>query len=487
MLSYLFGQRRRAMLTVMAYILLLACGIGWTTFSFIQEREEVMVRNISLFLKSAVLDQAHEIASHFQYKLLRMHMIAQELTLVDNGKLSRKSLNSFKGRLMADNFFVADVHGRVWGYAELPADILEYPYFRQVMSGRAAVSQLIEDANGETYVVLAVPILLENQSIGCMGAIYRRTHFTAFFQLTSFLSAEGVILLTSDGNIVGAPPGGPEATRYLLELYRRHMPADERVSFAESAWVAPVTDSRGSKVYLCVGSLTFNGWRVATAISGKALPLDFSGGAQAMSNLFVRLGMFFILSILFTVVSMRGIFARRMDDLAREARTDRLTGLLNRTAFESRVDAELANSGKGLLAVFDLDNFKHVNDAHGHPAGDSVIAQIGGILRASLPEDAICARLGGDEFLVFLPGCAASEEGLPHMERLMDAIRGDALLCRYGVTASMGICAAPPDGGVFRKLYSCADIALYASKRYGRDRISSYGQVQATPLPPLLP
>lgn len=68
----------------------------------------------------------------------------------------------------------------------------------------------------------------------------------------------------------------------------------------------------------------------------------------------------------------------------------------------------------------------------------------------------------------------------------MEAIRSDALLHGYGVTASMGICAAPPDGGVFRKLYSSADIALYASKRCGRNRISSYSQVQATPLPPLL-
>ena len=236
-----------------------------------------------------------------------------------------------------------------------------------------------------------------------------------------------------------------------------------------------------------MGKLPFNGWRVATAISGKDLPLDFSGGAQAMRNLFVRLGIFFILSMLFTVVSMRGIFARRMDDLAREASTDRLTGLLNRTAFESQVDAELAANGKGMLAVFDLDNFKHVNDEFGHPAGDSVIAQVGGILRDALPENALCARLGGDEFLVFLPGVSPAEAGLPHMEKLMEAIRSNTLLHGYGVTASMGICAAPPDGGVFRKLYSCADIALYASKRCGRDRISSYGQVQATPLPPLMP
>ena len=70
MLSHLFGQPRRAMLTVMAYIIVLMCGIGWSIFSFIQEREEVMVHNISLFLKRGVLDQAHEVASHFQYRLL---------------------------------------------------------------------------------------------------------------------------------------------------------------------------------------------------------------------------------------------------------------------------------------------------------------------------------------------------------------------------------------------------------------------------------
>ena len=487
MLSYLFGQRRRAMLTVMAYIIFFMCGIGWSVVSFIQDREAIMVHNISLFLKRGVLDQAHEVASHFQYKLLGMHMIAQDIAQSGERELGPESLRFCEGRIMADNFFVADIHGRAWGHSRLPVGLLAHSYAEHVMYGRAIVSHLLEDADGEAYVVLTAPIMQGNRIMGCVGAIYRRANFTPFFPLTSFLSNEGVILLTEDGRLIGAPLGGPDALNYFLELYRQYVTPDHPALFEEKAWVAPVTDSRGRKAYLCVGNLPFNGWRVATVISSKDLPLDFSGGAEAMRDLFIRLGIFFVLSMLFTVVSMRGIFARRMDDLAREARTDTLTGLLNRTAFESRVDAELAVSGKGLLAVFDLDNFKHVNDAHGHPAGDSVIAQIGGILRASLPEDAVCARLGGDEFLVFLPGCAASEEGLPHMERLMDAIRGDALLCRYGVTASMGICAAPPDDGVFRKLYSCADIALYASKRCGRDRISSYGQVQATPLPPLLP
>ena len=90
MLSHLFGQPRRAMLTVMAYILLLMCGIGWTIFSFIQEREEVMVHNISLFLKRGVLDQAHEVASHFQYRLLGMHMIAQDIAQADGRQLGRE-------------------------------------------------------------------------------------------------------------------------------------------------------------------------------------------------------------------------------------------------------------------------------------------------------------------------------------------------------------------------------------------------------------
>ena len=100
MLSHLFGQPRRAMLTVMAYILLLMCGIGWTIFSFIQEREEVMVHNISLFLKRGVLDQAHEIASHFQYRLLGMHMIAQDIAQADGHDLGRESLRFCEGKCL---------------------------------------------------------------------------------------------------------------------------------------------------------------------------------------------------------------------------------------------------------------------------------------------------------------------------------------------------------------------------------------------------
>ena len=101
--------------------------------------------------------------------------------------------------------------------------------------------------------------------------------------------------------------------------------------------------------------------------------------------------------------------AARRSELDEAARTDPLTGLLNRRGFAAALDASRAARPEGVLAYLDMDGLKRLNDRHGHAAGDAAILAIAGRLLAAQRDGAVAARLGGDEFALWLPGAALEE------------------------------------------------------------------------------
>lgn len=157
----------------------------------------------------------------------------------------------------------------------------------------------------------------------------------------------------------------------------------------------------------------------------------------------------------------------------REAVLDRLTGLLNRTALESRV-AELTQQAPTLgtdvaLVLADIDHFKDVNDGHGHAVGDAVLADVGAVLRRELRAFDLTYRVGGEEFAVLLPG-ADGPAATALAERLAAAIR-DGGLAGLPVTVSFGVAVARAGAFAWDDLYRRADAALYRAKADGRDRV----------------
>jgi two-component system, cell cycle response regulator len=126
------------------------------------------------------------------------------------------------------------------------------------------------------------------------------------------------------------------------------------------------------------------------------------------------------------------------------------------------------------VVMADVDHFKHVNDHHGHAAGDVVLRAVADVMRDGLVSGETAVRWGGEEFLLVLPGCEASG-ALARAERLRRAVAGspvDAGGRRHGVTASLG-CAILGPGETPEALVARADQALYAAKAAGRDRVSA--------------
>jgi len=168
---------------------------------------------------------------------------------------------------------------------------------------------------------------------------------------------------------------------------------------------------------------------------------------------------------------------QQKESAERLARTDPLTGLLNRRAFTELAEREIQRARRfghpmSLLAI-DLDRFKSINDNHGHAAGDAVLEHFARVASAQLRSLDVIARLGGEEFVIMLPG--TDSQGAFHVaERMRQAI-GDsvlqleALALRY--SASFGVAAFEPCQPGLDRWLARADAALYEAKAKGRNRV----------------
>ena len=162
------------------------------------------------------------------------------------------------------------------------------------------------------------------------------------------------------------------------------------------------------------------------------------------------------------------------------ARTDSLTGIMNRAHLEQTVCAALSSGGAGLLYLIDLDDFKVVNDTFGHDAGDRLLMEFSRALCGCVRSDAAVARAGGDEFFVFQPGRVRPEDAAAkchcfaaQTEAVYRRVLGDAALM-LSQSASIGIARAPEDGDSFAALYRRSDRAMYRVKQQGKGGFAFY-------------
>jgi diguanylate cyclase (GGDEF)-like protein len=201
--------------------------------------------------------------------------------------------------------------------------------------------------------------------------------------------------------------------------------------------------------------------------------LAASLGADPTATINDPVPVFSTLALLTGVVSI--VWALQAAELHHrsEAILDPLTGLLNRHALAPRfveltLQARIARQPVCLL-LCDVDNFKAVNDQHGHDCGDAVLRDVAYTLRKHLRSFELVYRLGGEEFLVVLPGV---ELGGAHevAERRRSAVEQIRPL-GIGVTISLGLSAASGEQVDYETMFKAADSALYRAKDTGRNRV----------------
>jgi len=176
-------------------------------------------------------------------------------------------------------------------------------------------------------------------------------------------------------------------------------------------------------------------------------------------------------------VELNKLLTKYQDDLYYLSVTDPLTGLYNRRHFDTQLEViltdHLPKNQSVCLLIVDLDGFKFINDTYGHPAGDDALRAISGLLKKTVRRNDYVARLAGDEFAMVLKNTMLKDA--THIaEKLHAAINETYIDLPVGhiqLQCSIGVAEAPTHGQKAQDLVSAADVALYHSKRRGRNRV----------------
>jgi two-component system cell cycle response regulator len=222
--------------------------------------------------------------------------------------------------------------------------------------------------------------------------------------------------------------------------------------------------------YLAIVSFAATHWDLNSPTFAPYSYGLFSWGAQTAR-----------LIIMLTASALSLALVARSQKLLQMATRDPLTGLFNRGYVDDRFAVELSRArryGNVLsIAVIDADQFKSLNDTHGHLAGDAVLRRLGSILDNSFRQSDIVGRYGGEEFVVILPETDLQAAFLK-LESLRESVAGTPVALGHRkdkepvkFTISAGLACFPADGAEAADLFALADERMFQAKREGRNRI----------------
>jgi len=211
---------------------------------------------------------------------------------------------------------------------------------------------------------------------------------------------------------------------------------------------------------------------------------DMLKGIMFLASRAARAFDFNLASILSLIGSQLTLIIEKIDlfeETRRLSITDSLTGLFNSRYFYQALDKEIARAERYeqvfSLAIFDIDDFKILNDTYGHQAGDEVLRKIAAVLLHESRETDIVARYGGEEFVIIFPN-TPKNDALAVAERILKGVEVLSLLDTLGedvtVTMSGGISSFPDDGSSVNDLLYRADMAMYRAKSSGKKRVVCY-------------
>jgi diguanylate cyclase (GGDEF)-like protein len=294
-----------------------------------------------------------------------------------------------------------------------------------------------------------------------------------------FTDADATVLTTSgpSGEVVHQPSFEPdidaEHARLILdftaEVTRWVGQTGYPISFPDlggSAWCRHVLGGRNLE-----GSLV-------------AVPIHLPGELKGWWTAYFREPMMQMedqlhrLSVLSAHTAQTLVFMSRLEATQEQALTDALTGLHNRRYLLEQLERELARSVRGRypvsLIIFDIDNFKDINDSYGHLAGDEALKHVAKALLEPLRRSSTICRFGGDEFCIVVPECAGDEARLV-AERLKAQIEETPLVIEGAGTVQLrisgGVATQYPDPPPEADLFELADRELIRAKRQGKSQI----------------
>lgn len=229
--------------------------------------------------------------------------------------------------------------------------------------------------------------------------------------------------------------------------------------------------------------LGINDWQYITILNADYVSRMIEQEWKAARDMTVQLAVAaiaFILLIITISIINRVHYNERNKELANKADTDQLTGLNNKLATERKIREYIEKNPdkQCLFFLFDIDNFKKINDTLGHAFGDEVLRSLGHQLSNEFRVTDIIGRTGGDEFILFLKDIKTDEileKEAKRFVRFFHTFQAGEYV-KYSATSSIGAAIYPRDAKDYFGLYTAADSALYEAKRQGKNRMVFYNK-----------
>lgn len=413
---------------------------------------------------AAYLSENNELFSEDSFKLLR--------SVRDNCNLIR--------------IMIADTEGNAKYADGTETEIRDEKYFRQVLEGKNAIQKMPGEGAESSTAILAVPILKNGQVQGVLGGTCDLSEVCGKCFANAYQGEGTALIMASDGitlfsdarsEILGVRPGellyGYLRKKFSVSLYLDGI--KDRLKEGLDGCVHLRRD--GKSYHLAYQPMGVNDWVLCYLVPEETAKeeFDFIQKYEAMLAISITI---LIVILVWTVLS---IGRKKQRALLRSANIDALTGICNRKNTEEKVTRWL-NQAVDLITVMqvflimDIDFFKEVNDHYGHAVGDEVLRQIGALLIRIFRKEDVLGRVGGDEFVVFMKDLKHPSDAERRAEQLCSEVRKLQIpeLGGKTITCSIGMAFYPQHGRNYMELYKFADMALYETKRKGKNGYTVY-------------
>ena len=233
--------------------------------------------------------------------------------------------------------------------------------------------------------------------------------------------------------------------------------------------------------YLITSNRLSNGWKVVCSMPSSSIMADQVAATKNLVMVVLLITVLAVLTMLLIMSRLNHSVTDVVEVLDHQAKNDLMTNLLNKSTFRQLAENDLAAfNGKQAIAflMFDLDNFKEVNDAAGHKFGDEVIKRMADLLREVFEdEEALMGRIGGDEFAVYKSYTDISRDEaekrihdltMKLYDRFDEKFKDEK--DKYRLSVSSGVLVTGAGDYKFDDLYQKTDVALYISKRNGKSK-----------------
>lgn len=364
-------------------------------------------------------------------------------------------------------------------------------YFQNAAEGRRALGESVEEKDGQIRVVLAVPIFRDEEVTGVVGGSCNLSVLGQLL-LEDIYSGAGYILISDvQGNIISH--GSDEISELIPldnglfgQLDVVDLPKDKSVEQISADFSAQKSDiaafsHANNHYYIAYEPLGMENWMLCYIVPISVARYSY----QFISTYGITLCVTLLAGMTVLLLTIFYFNSRTHKALIQIGQSDALTGVFNKHSTQEQIQRWLQYDGDhktGLqaLMMMDVDYFKQINDTYGHAVGDTILRDVGALLRHEFREGDIIGRIGGDEFCILIKNIGSEANAVSKIGRLCEHARSlrfrdsEHDLTEASITISVGLAFAPIHGNSFEELYRNADQALYQTKRNGRNGFSVY-------------